>query len=100
MIENFFGMSPRARYCKSQLWSLLLSFMRTLQEALGVQMMPLVVTRSVSRCGRPSLRVLKELEEDVGNAMRDHEILFVHPFLTPHVTVSSCHVYQLVITTE
>ena len=29
--------------------------------------------------------VLKELEEDVGSAMRDHEILFVHPFLTPRV---------------
>ena len=26
--------------------------------------------------------MLKELEEDVGNAMRDHGILFVHPFLT------------------
>ena len=59
--------------------------MKALQEALRAQTMSLVVTQSVSRCGRLSLRALKELEEDVGNAMRDHEILFVLPFLTPHV---------------
>jgi hypothetical protein len=31
------------------------------------------------------LRALKELEEEIGNIMRDREILFVHPFLIPHV---------------
>lgn len=31
------------------------------------------------------LRALKELEEEVGNVMRDREILFVHPFPIPHV---------------
>src|SRR6266436_5704387 len=31
------------------------------------------------------LRALKELEDEIGNVMRDREILFVHPFLIPHV---------------
>jgi hypothetical protein len=37
------------------------------------------------------LRALKELEEEVGNVMRDREILLVHPFLMPHVV--SCRQY-------